>query len=163
MKIKIFWIFLFSCLFISKIVFAGEGELVLDKLRLDFNISLGDSSCDELMNFASGKDFPDMRVLDCYHRTGKYTMTLTGPPGTTVTLFGNVSYGKERGYLIIKKKDDRQVWLLDLEDFFPDRWLQVEAQRQSGAYEAFYHAAPIFSQNVSSIKWGPWRPKGGPG
>ena len=144
-------------------VFADEGELVLDKLRLDIHINLGDSSCDELLNIASGNDIPDMRVFDCYHRTGKYTMTLTGPPGTMVTLFGNFSYGKERGYLIIRKKDDRQIWLLDLEDSSPDGWIQVEARRQSGAYEAFYHAAPIFSQNISSIKWGRWWTKDGPG
>jgi len=163
MKVKLIWTILIGCICISKMVFADEGQLVLDKIRLDFQISLGDSACDELMNISSGKDILDMRSFACYHRTGKYTMTLAGPPGTTVTLFGNTAYGKERGYLIIKKKDDRQVWLLDLEGFPSDRWLQVDAKRQSGAYDVFYHSAPIFNQNVSSLKWGEWWPKDGPG
>ncbi|GJL79107.1 MAG: hypothetical protein NPINA01_20960 [Nitrospinaceae bacterium] len=162
MKSKIFWIFLMSVLCFSEFAYANEGELVLDKIRLDFQISLGDSSCDELMNIASGKNIPDMRGFDCYHRTGKYTLTLAGPPGTTVTLFGEVSFGKDRGYLVIRKTDDRPVWLLDLEDFTSDQWNRVEAKRQSGAYEVFYHAAPIFSQNVSSIKWEKWWPEDRP-
>jgi hypothetical protein len=161
MKIKIIWFVLISCLFTSKMVVADDGKLVLDKIRLDIHIGRGDSSCGGLMNIDSGKDIPDMRVFNCYHSSGKYTMTLAGPPGTTVTLFENFSYGKERGYLIIRKIDDRQVWLLDLEDFPSDRWSQVEAERQSGAYEAFYHATPIFNQQISSIKWGTWWPKGG--
>ena len=155
MNSKIFWILLIVCLCFSNTVFASEGQLVLDKIYLDSDVTIGDSSCDELMNIASGKDVPDMRTFPCYERTGMYTATLAGPPGTTVTLFGNFSYGKDRGYLTIRKTDDRQVWLLDLEDFSRDQWLKMEARRQSGAFEFFYHAAPIFSQNISSIKWGP--------
>lgn len=156
MKNKIFWILLIVCLCFSKTVFASEGQLVLDKVVLKSDSTIGDSSCDELMNIASGKDVPDMRrIYPCYERTGIYTATLAGPPGTTVTLFGSFTYGKERGYLTIKKTDDRQVWLLDLEDFSSDQWLKREAQKQSGAFEFFYHAGPIFSQNISSIKWGP--------
>lgn len=162
MKIKIIWIVLFSCLFLSQIVYANEGKLVLDKIKLDIH-GPGDEACGRLMNIDFGNDISDLRVYDCYLSTGKYTMTLAGPPGTTVTLFGNFAYGKERGYLIIRKKDDRQVWLLDLENFPSERWTQVEAEKQSGAYEVFYHAAPIFSQNVSSIKWDSWWTKDGPG
>lgn len=156
MSKKIFWVLLIVCLCFSKTVFANEGQLVLDKIKLDSDVSIGDSSCDELMNIASGKNVPDMRrIYPCYERTGIYTVTLAGPPGTTVTLFGNFFYGKDRGYLTIRKLDDRQVWLLDLEDFSRDQWLKIEARKQSGAFEFFYHAAPIFSQNISSIKWGP--------
>ena len=137
--------------------FANDGKLMLDKLRMDYNISLGDSACDELFYIESGKDIPNMRgYYPCYHRTGRYTMTLFGPAGTTVTLFGKHSFDKERGYLIIRKKDDKLVWILDLEDFPNQQWFNSMAVKKSGAYEAFYNSAPIFEQNVSSIKWGNW-------
>lgn len=146
--------------------FASAGELMLDKLRMDYNITLGDSACDELEYIESGKDIPDLgRFYPCYLRTGRYTMTLSGSAGTTVTLFGKHFFGQERGYLIIKKKDDRLIWILDLEDFPHRQWLNSVATNDSGAYEAFYSSAPIFEQNVSSIKWGSWwsgeQPPGG--
>lgn len=162
MKTKLFFAPVMAILLSANLAFAGEGQLMLDKLRLPFNISLGDSACDELMYIDSGKDIADMRSFPCYSRSGRYTAALNGPPGATVTLFGYFSYGKERGYLIIKKKDARQVWILNLENFPHDQWVTIEAQRQSGAYEAYYHPAPIFEQNVSSIKWGIWWPAGGP-
>jgi len=137
-------------------VFANDEKLMLDKLRLDFHISLGDSACDELMYIDSGKDVKDMRGYSCYHRTGRYTMALFGPAGTMVTLFGKHSFDKERGYLTIRKKDDKLVWILDLEDFPHRQWFNSMATKDSGAYEAFYNSAPIFEQNVSSIKWGNW-------
>jgi hypothetical protein len=156
MNSKILGILVILCLCFSQTVFANAGQLVLDKIVLDSDTTIGDSSCDELMNIAAGKNVPDMRRdFPCYERTGIYTATLEGPAGTTVTLFGGFAYGKQRGYLTIKKTDDRQVWILDLEDFSRDQWLKMEAQKQSGAFEFFYHAAPIFSQNISSIKWGP--------
>jgi len=155
MNKKIFWILLIVCLCFSKTVFANQGQLVLDKTVLDSTVVSGDSGCDVLLNITVGKNVPDMRTYPCYGRTGIYTATLAGPPGTTVTLFGNFSYGKDRGYLTIRKTDDRMVWILNLEDFSRDQWQKMEARRQSGAFEFFYHAAPIFSQNISSIKWGP--------
>lgn len=141
-------------LFFTASVFASDGELVLDKLRLDFNISLGDSACDELLYIASGKDIQDLRGTPCYHRSGRYTMTLSGPAGTTVTLFGKQSFDKERGYLTIKKEDDKLVWILDFEDFPHRQWFNSLATKKSGAYQAFYSSAPIFDQNITSVKWG---------
>jgi len=139
--------------------FANSGKLMLDKLRMDFNISLGDSACDELLYIELGKDIPNMRrYYPCYHRTGRYTMTLSGPAGTIVTLFGKHSFDKERGYLTIKKGDGKLVWILDLEGFPHREWFNSIATNDSGAYEAFYNSAPIFEQNVSSIKWGRWWP-----
>ena len=146
---------IFFVLFIPP-VFAEDGQLMLDKLRMSYNITLGDSACNELMYIDSGKNIPNMREFPCYLRTGRYTMTLFGAAGTTVTLFGKHSYGLEWGYLIIKKKDKRPVWILDLEDFPQRKWLDSIATKESGAYEAFYNSAPIFEQNVSSIKWNKW-------
>jgi len=154
---KIFATTLTLFIFFTSSGFASDGELMLDKLRMDYNINLGDSACDELMYIDSGKDVPDMQDgYPCYQRTGRYTMTLSGPAGTTVTLFGKHSFEKERGYLVIKKKDDRLVWILDLEDFPHRQWFVSMATKDSGAYETFYNSAPIFEQNVSSIKWGNW-------
>jgi hypothetical protein len=137
-------------------VFANDGELVLDKLIMDYNLIVGDSVCGELIHIDSGKDVEDMRENRCYHRTGKYTMALSGPAGTMVTLFGKHSFNKERGYLTIRKKDDNLAWIVDLEDFPHRLWFNSIATKDSGAYDAFYHSAPIFEQNVSSIKWGNW-------
>lgn len=156
MNFKIFFTALIFSLCFPALLFASQGRLVFDKLRLDIHISMGDSACDELMPVDAGKDIPDMRGMDCYERTGKYTLTLDGPPGTTVTLFGTFSYGKESGYLVIRKMDNRLVWILHLEDFPNEIWSAREAGKDSGAYEVFYHAAPIFAQNVSSLKWGQW-------
>ncbi len=158
------------CSFINKIIvtalfffisfvppgFANEGKLMLDKILMDFNLAVGDSACDEIMSIDSGKDVEDMRQYRCYHRTGKYTMALIGPAGTLVTLFGKYSFNKERGYLIVRKKDDKLVWILDLEDFPHRRWVNSIATTDSGAYDTFYSSAPIFEQNVSSIKWDHW-------
>ncbi len=81
-------------------------------------------------------------------------MTLTGPPGTTVTFFGKYNFKKGNGYLTLKKKDDRKIWLLDLISFPAGQWHTSEATDDSGAFEAFYNASPIFERSVSSIKWG---------
>ncbi len=153
---KFFATTLMSFIFFIPSGFANDGKLMLDKLRMDYNITLGDSACDELLYIDSGKDVQSMHGYPCYHRTGRYTMSLFGPAGTTVTLFGKHSFEKERGYLIIKKKDDGLVWILDLEDFPHREWFNSMATKDSGAYEAFYNSAPIFEQNVSSIKWGNW-------
>ncbi|MFQ5450571.1 MAG: hypothetical protein ACE5E9_08060 [Nitrospinaceae bacterium] len=167
MKIKYIVAVLASFFIFPTLVSANLGQLTLDKLRLDFNVSLGDSACDELWSFDAGKDVADLREeYPCYNRTGKYTLTLSGPPGTTVTLFGEFNYGKGRGYLIIKKMDDQPVWILDLEPSQKAKWFQSPAERTSGAYEAYYHPAPIFREHVSSFKWGKWwtgeSPVGGP-
>jgi hypothetical protein len=142
--------------------YGNKDQLVLDKLRLDIHISMGDSACDELMYIDTGRDVSDMRNFPCYFRTGKYTFTLSGPSGTTVTLFGKNSFSEERGYLIVRKKDDKPVWVLHLEDYPAGEWFISGASRDSGAYEVFYKAEPIFSQNVSSIKWGQWWTGGSP-
>lgn len=156
MKIRYFLAVALFTVFLTGLTQSTGPELVLDKLRLDIHYSQGDSACDELMHIRSENNVPDMRHFDCYARTGKYTMVLSGPVGTTVTLFGNPQYGKERGYLVITKTDDRPIWILNLENFPDKQWFANNAERQSGAYDAFYQEAPIFKRNVTSIKWGKW-------
>ena len=156
MKIKMLSLGLMLCMLFPAMSFASKGQLMLDKVRLDINIGRGDSACDELEYIDIGKDVPDMRDFRCYERSGKYNVTLRGPAGTTLSLFGSFTYGSERGFIVIRKKDDRQVWILHLEDFPAGKWSSHEASKDSGAFDVFYHAAPIFEQNVSSIKWGQW-------
>jgi hypothetical protein len=156
MKIKMLSLGLIFCMLIPTLSFANKGQLMLDKVRLDINISIGDSACDELQYIDIGKNVPDMRDFPCYARTGKYNVTLTGSADTTLTLFGSFIYGSENGFLVIRKKDDRPVWILHLEDFPAGKWSSQEASKDSGAFDVFYSAAPIFEQNVSSIKWGQW-------
>ena len=112
--------------------------------------------CDGLFDVRAGENVPDMRDFRDYHCEGRYTLTLAGNAGRMVTLFGKFNFAKDWGYLIIVKKDNRKVWLLDLEDIPADRWVQHDGIDGYGAYEAFYHESPQFSQSVSSVKWGKW-------
>ncbi len=131
-------------------------ELVLDKLRLEYNISLGDSACDELTHIQAGKDIPNLATTPCYLRTGRYTFTLDAPAGTEVTLFAAPSFGRERGFLTVVKQDDSPLWVLHLEDFPAGEWVDRPATKHSGAYRAFYRPGPAFRERVTSIQWGQW-------
>lgn len=145
---------------------AMEGQLMLSKEQLfdsgpaiDFHPTRG--NCEALFYVDAGKDIPDMRRdFRNYYCQGMYTLTLDGPPGTLVTLFGGFNFGQERGFLILKKKDDQKIWVLHLEDFPAGRWVTQEATSnygvKYGAYEAYYQPAPNFRRNVSSVKWGAW-------
>jgi hypothetical protein len=159
MKIKIFFVGILLVLVQSSFVFAKQ-ELMLSKEVLFDSGPAIDSphrDCDALFYVDSGKDIADMRrEFRNYFCEGMYTLTLDGPPGATVTLFGGFNFGQERGYLVLRKKDDRKIWLLELEDYPRNQWSITEGSSQSGAYEAFYSPAPNFRRNVSSVKWGQW-------
>lgn len=125
-------------------------------MRLEYNISLGDSACDELLHLDRGKDISNVVATPCYLRSGRYTFTLDGPAGNLVTLFAEPSFGKERGFLTVVKEDDALVWVLHLEDFPANQWVDRPKTRKSGAYRAFYHPGPAFRERVTSIRWGQW-------
>jgi len=132
----------------------GKGEMVLRKETLAWAVSIDDDVCYRLITIKVGDDVPDMRDQPCFFRDGKYTLTITGPPGTTVTLFGKFNFKKDNGFLTIKKKDNRKIWLLDLIYFPADQWFYSEANEDSGAFETFYKPSPIFEESLYSIKWG---------
>ncbi|MFQ5449286.1 MAG: hypothetical protein ACE5E9_01585 [Nitrospinaceae bacterium] len=159
MKIKILFGITAAVLFASSPVLAKQ-ELMLSKEQLFDGGPAIDGElhhdCEQLFYVDAGKDVRDMRYFPYYFCEGMYTLTLDGPPGTVVTLFGSFFFGKERGYLVIRKKDHEKVWILQLEDFPPGQWVTTQAERDSGAYEVYYQAAPNFRRNVSSIKWGKW-------
>ena len=133
----------------------GEGEMVMRKETLAWAVTIDDDVCYRLFTIKVGEDVPDMRDKPCFSRDGKYTLTLTGPPGTTVTLFGKFNFKKGNGFLTIRKKDYRTIWLLDLIYFPAGQWFYSEANDDSGAFETFYNPSPIFDESIYSIKWGP--------
>ncbi len=140
----------------------AKNELMLSKEQLfDGGPALDNhrfrDDCSELFYVDKGENIEDMRRdFPYYWCQGMYTLTLDGPPGTTVTLFGSYYYGQERGYLVLKKTDNEKVWILHLEEFPSGRWSSVQPSRQSGGYEAFFIPAPNFRRNVSSVQWGQW-------
>jgi len=161
MKIKIFFGGLILVLVCSSVVFAKQ-ELMLSKEQMfDSGPALDrhpfSSDCEALYYVDLKEDVEDMRRdFRNYFCPGMFTLTLDGPPGTTLTLFGSFFFGKERGFLVLKKRDDRKVWILHLEDFPDEQWFTSEATNKSGGYEAYYYPAPNFRRNVSSLKWGQW-------
>lgn len=133
-----------------------RGELILYKQPL---FELEDNRkmvCQGLYDVRSGQDVADMRDFRDYWCQGRYTVTLEGEKGKTVTLFGQVGHKKQRGFMVIRKTDDRRVWLIDLDLFPGGKWIDRPANEDSGGAEIFFHKAPQFSQNISSVKWGKW-------
>ena len=132
----------------------GKDELVMRKEPLDWTVTRDGDVCYKLIAIKVGEDVPDMRDQPCFFRDGKFSLTISGPPGTTVTLFGKFNFKKCNGFLTIKKKDHRKIWLLDLIYFPANQWYYSEANEDSGAFETFYNPSPIFEESISSIKWG---------
>ena len=76
---------------------------------------------------------------------------------TTVTLFSNLFLVTDRGYLVLRKTDDRKVWIIYLESFKPRIWFHVEPEdKRYGSYDIYYHEGWHFERNISSVKWGKW-------
>ena len=148
-------IFVMVLILSSILPYVSEGgELVLFKSPLDFD--RGYINCNALFHVPLNEDVPDMRDFRCYASTGIYTLTLSGPTGKVVTVFGRFDFKKDSGFLIVKKTDDKLIWVRDLERFPNKQWHKVEAKDEYGGYEAFYRASPSFADNVSSVKWGEW-------
>ncbi|KMP11515.1 hypothetical protein UZ36_04270 [Candidatus Nitromaritima sp. SCGC AAA799-C22] len=113
--------------------------------------------CGDFITFYEGKDISQFIDFSRYYQSGYYTVVLTGPAETTVTLFGAVDFATDKGFLIIIKKDDALVEIEDMEAFSPDTWVHVEArERVSGAFSAYYHPYPQFKNNIASGNWGRW-------
>jgi hypothetical protein len=133
-----------------------RGALILYKESL-FEYGGNESSgCNALYDVKTGRDVPDMRDFRQYFCEGRYTVTLEGKKGTTVSLFGQFKYKKNAGYMVFVKNDNRKIWLINLEDYPSGKWVNVQASRDSGAYRIYYKSMSLFSQNISSVKWGTW-------
>ncbi len=112
--------------------------------------------CTNYLNFVENQNrtnFSDYKLLT---QAGYYYFRLTGHEGATVTLFGQPEYKTHEGYLIVAKKDSRDISVNDLEAFAPGEWVDVPATEGEGAYSAYYHPGEDFKDNVGSVKWGNW-------
>lgn len=139
-------------------LYASEqrGALVLNKIPIFEFESPKKLDCTALYDVKYGRDVADMREFRNAFCQGRYEMTVRGEPGRTVTLYAQYNFGKKSGFLVVRKTDDRKVWIHDLESLPAGQWTTVEAGSQTGGYEAFYQAASGFDQNISSVKWGQW-------
>ncbi len=153
MKNTIFTITLIFLFGFANCSFAKDG-IVLRKETMYWAVTIDDDVCYKLIDIEVGRDVADMRDEPCSLRDGKFSFTITGPTGTTVTLFGRYNFKKGNGFLIIKKKDDKKIWLQDIIDLPADQWFYSEANDDSGAFDAFYNPSPMFEQSLHSIKWG---------
>jgi hypothetical protein len=92
----------------------------------------------------------DMRNQFC---EGEYSLSLDGPAGTTVTLYGQYFFGKGRGYLVLTKTDNQKIRVSKLDNFPSEQWVVSPANKDTGGYEAFLKPSPDFKTNLASVQW----------
>ena len=156
MNIKAIWVLVIVTVGFPAVNWAGETktEMVLLKEILDTDNLLGKGRlCKEVFTIKKGRDYPELRDMWDYSCEGEYSLILDGPPGTTITVYGQFFFGEDRGTLTLTKTDHRRVWLWDLEDFPDGKWAVAEANKDTGAYEVFYRASPNFKMTLRSMKW----------
>lgn len=136
-----------------------RGALILKKIPIFEFESPKKLGCTALYDVKYGQDVADMRLSPDNRNSscqGRYEMIVRGEPGRTVTLYAQFNFGQEGGFLVVRKTDDRRVWVYDMESLPPGQWTTVPASRDTGGYEAFYHNGSGFDQNISSIQWDQW-------
>jgi len=145
-------------LFLAGTLQASEqrGALVLNKIPIYEFDDARNLGCTGLYDVNYGRDVADMREFRNFLCMGRYEMTLRGKKGRTVTLFAQFDFGKKGGFLVVRKTDDKKIWIPDLENLPSGQWTTVSANNQTGGYEAFYREASGFDQNISSVKWDKW-------
>jgi len=152
---KILILFLLFYNFASPCWGKGEkGKLVLfKKIESRKEMYMAGRLCD--IYFAIEKDQDKVAMNNMRNRfcVGEYSLVLYGPPGTTVTIYGQYFYGKDRGYFTLTKTDDRKVSIGNFKSFEDQRWMVSMANKKNGGFESYFHAGPGFSRNFSSIKW----------
>lgn len=145
-------------LFLAGTLQASEqrGALVLNKIPVYEFEDAREMGCMGMYDVKHGRNVADMREFRNFHSQGRYEMTLRGKKGRTVTLYAQFNFGKKGGFLVVRKTDDRLIWIHDLENLPAGRWTTIPSSRQTGSYEAFYRKASGFDQNIASVKWGQW-------
>ena len=150
-------IFLFALLLVPSLdsVAKGRSGLILNAEGLrEMFTSFGANY--DLYDVPLGEDRSRIDDFYLYGGQNRYTLTLEGEAGRTVTLFARADFGREGGFLVIRKTDDRLVWIRDLMEFPANRWHTVKGENGYGGFEVFYFPAPRFDQNIASVKWGHW-------
>ena len=136
---------------------AGELALLKEDITEEGTRHSLVDSCSGIFYVKQGENIPDMRDFHDYSCEGVYSLTLEGSSNTTVTLFGNLFNITDRGYLVLRKTDDRKVWIIYLESFEPGTWLHVDPEdTRYGSYDIYYHEGWHFERHISSVKWGKW-------
>ena len=134
---------------------SSPAELLLWKKDPYFYGACG--HCADFFNIRENDNPADLILFELYTQSGYYYIDLNGPAGTTVTLFGKQKHSPDRGFLIIRKKDDDPIGVEDLESFPPNRWVEVAAENSSsGAYSVWYQPYGGFKYSVESVRWGQW-------
>ncbi len=150
-------IFIILSGFSPSISLAGELALFKDSITDEFVRHPFDAGCSGIFKVNQDENVLDMRDFQYYFCQGIYSLTLDGPANTIVTLFGSFFYETDRGYLILRKTDDRKVGSIDLESLEPGKWFHVDPEdMRYGSYDFYYHDGPYFKRNISSVKWGKW-------
>jgi hypothetical protein len=157
--LKKFLIVLFVLTLPTTAFASAKANLDLWKRSLHYGGPCG--HCAPLLSFSANKDRSSFSEYSLDGRSGYYTINLTGPKGTAVTLFGREDFSTENGYLIIMKEDNESIEINDLEMFSPGVWTKVESPT-GGSYSAFYLPHQNFKSLIASIQWGKG-PKSGTG
>ena len=95
MNIKIIWVLIIVTVGFPSVNWAGETktELVLYKKLWDSGaLFFRGRTCNEVFTIKKDRNYSDLRDMRNYNCEGEYSLTLDGPPGTTITVFGPVSY-----------------------------------------------------------------------
>jgi hypothetical protein len=146
---------LLLALFIAAPVLAKTAHLYLWKRDPNAYGSCG--NCSQYLSFTENQDRTNLSDYPQAHQTGYFYFHLDGPPGATVTLFGLPDFASQQGYLIVVKKDHRQILVPDLEAYSPEQWVDVpEVEGEAGGFAVYYKPSANFKNNVSSVKWGKW-------
>jgi hypothetical protein len=157
MKIRFLIFFGFFLMMVNTALAVEQrGALILNKIPIYEFEDARRLGCTELYDVKHGLNVADMRDFRNFLCQGRYEMTLRGDKGRTVTLYAQFNFGREAGFLVVRKNDDRKIWIHDLENLPSGTWTTVQAGPQTGGYEAFYRKGSGFDQNISSIKWGQW-------
>jgi len=148
---------IFGILFLSLVstdfALAGQTELLLWKRDPFFYGACG--HCADFVSFDKDENRGDFSSFPYYYQTGYYTINLSGPKGTAVTLFGDKNFSADHGYLTLIKLDAGPIEIENLEGFEANSWITRKAgENDSGAYRAFYHPYPQFKTRIASVKWG---------
>jgi hypothetical protein len=146
------------CAFTLTAIASAPAELHLWKKDPYFYGSCG--HCAEFFNIYENDNPVSLTRFNLYNQSGYYYIDLNGPAGTIVTLYGKQKHSPDRGFLIIRKKDDIPIAVADLESFPPNQWVEVAAKNSSsGAYSVWYQPYGGFKNNVESVRWGKWWPE----
>lgn len=156
MKLKISLVtYLLFCFFVSPSWgHENKPKLVLIKYISDrIKMHMAGRLCNTVLVVEKDEDIIATRNMRNRFCVGEYSLNLYGPPGTTVTIYGQYFYGKTKGYLTLTKTDHQKVSIGDFKTFPEKRWMVTMPNQNTGGYESFFQPGPGFSKNFSSIKW----------